>query len=80
MSKRAKLLERVLNNPANVRFQEIQKLLELAGFKLERVTGDHYIFKKTGYRPISVPYTQPVKSHIVREVIKIVQDMSGEQD
>ncbi len=80
MSKRAKLLERVLNNPANVRFQEIRKLLELSGYAFVRTTGDHYIFKKPGYRPISVPYTQPVKSYIVREVIKIVQDMSGEQD
>jgi hypothetical protein len=28
MSKKDKLLRQILNNPANVRFQEMQKLLE----------------------------------------------------
>jgi predicted RNA binding protein YcfA (HicA-like mRNA interferase family) len=80
MTKKDKLIKRILNNPANVRFQEIQKLLEQYGFRLERVTGDHYIFRKPGFRPISVPYTQPVRSYVVREVIKIVSEIIDLED
>jgi hypothetical protein len=80
MTKKDKLFKRILNNPADVRFQEIQKLLEQYEFGLERVTGDHYIFRKPGFRPISVPYTMPVRSYIVREVIKIVNEIIDLED
>jgi predicted RNA binding protein YcfA (HicA-like mRNA interferase family) len=80
MSKKDKLLRRILDNPTNVRFQELQKLLDQYGFILERVTGDHYIYKKPGFRPISVPFTHPVKSYVVREVIKIIRNFIDPED
>jgi predicted RNA binding protein YcfA (HicA-like mRNA interferase family) len=45
MSKIGKLLERIKNNPRNVRFEEIESLLSGLGFKI-RSKGSHYTFKK----------------------------------
>ncbi|MCJ7510087.1 MAG: type II toxin-antitoxin system HicA family toxin [Dehalococcoidia bacterium] len=39
---------------ANVRFRELQSLVETAGWKLDRVNGSHHIFLKPGRRPISI--------------------------
>lgn len=39
---------------ANVRFRELQSLVEAAGWKLDRVGGSHYIFVKPGRMPLSM--------------------------
>jgi predicted RNA binding protein YcfA (HicA-like mRNA interferase family) len=39
-----KLLERVLRNPANVRFAEFAGLVKAFGFEPTRVSGSHHIF------------------------------------
>ncbi|MGB6017198.1 MAG: type II toxin-antitoxin system HicA family toxin, partial [Nodosilinea sp.] len=46
MTKREKLRERLKNNPNNVRFSDIRKLLEYEDFELDRTTGSHHIFVK----------------------------------
>ncbi|ASC71106.1 hypothetical protein XM38_020560 [Halomicronema hongdechloris C2206] len=44
MSKRQKLLQQVLNNPKNVSFKDMMRLIEAFGFTLARVNGSHHIF------------------------------------
>jgi hypothetical protein len=46
--KARKLLAKVLASPANVRFKEMQKLVEAFGFQLFRVTGSHHIYGRAG--------------------------------
>ena len=43
--KNQKLLEKIVRNPNDVRFNEIISLLEAFGFKLKRIKGSHHIFK-----------------------------------
>jgi len=45
MSKIDKLLQRTRNNPKNVRFEDIESLLNGLGFKI-RSRGSHYTFRK----------------------------------
>ncbi len=45
MSKTNKLLQRIKDNPKNVRFEDIESLLDGLGFKI-RSKGSHYTFKK----------------------------------
>jgi predicted RNA binding protein YcfA (HicA-like mRNA interferase family) len=44
MNKR-KLLERVRNNPRDVRFTDLEVLIEAFGYTLNRTTGSHRIFE-----------------------------------
>lgn len=39
-----KLLQKILNNPKNVRYSEIKTCAESFGFKLGRINGSHHIF------------------------------------
>ncbi len=45
MPKMEKLLQKISDNPHNVRFQDIESLLTGLGFE-RRSRGSHYIFKK----------------------------------
>jgi predicted RNA binding protein YcfA (HicA-like mRNA interferase family) len=45
MSKRRKLLQRIRQNPKNVSFEDLQKLLEMYNFVLKRSRGSHRSFK-----------------------------------
>jgi hypothetical protein len=48
MSKKAKLLDAVRKNPRDVRFTELQSLLEQSGFVLARISGSHHIYRRSG--------------------------------
>ena len=43
-----KILAKVLDSPANVRFAEIQRLVDAFGFRLLRVSGSHHIYGRLG--------------------------------
>ena len=47
MQKR-KLLAHLKNNPRGATFDDIRTLLSQEGFELDRVTGSHHIFKRSG--------------------------------
>lgn len=44
MSKKRKLLEKVLSGSKNIQFNELVTLVEAFGFSLSRVNGSHHIF------------------------------------
>lgn len=43
--KRRKLLRRIVQNMKNIKFTDFVNLVEGFGFKLDRVSGSHHIFK-----------------------------------
>ena len=60
MSKLEKLLERVINNPKTVRFEELDKLLLRAGFsKRQSGKGSSHFYYSKGDKTLSVPYQKP---------------------
>jgi hypothetical protein len=58
MSKKAKRLEQIKNNPRAVRPEELEAALLDAGFTKRSGKGDHVIFKK-GEIKLSIDYRRP---------------------
>ncbi len=60
--------------PSEMRFSEVQKMLERAGYRLVRISGSHHCFAKPGETLLSIPVHQgKVKPFYVRHVEKICQ-------
>jgi len=67
-----KLVEKILRNPREVKFEELQRLLEGVGFVCRQPSGgsSHYTFRKPGSYPITVPKKKPVNQAYVKSIIK----------
>lgn len=52
MTRRQKLVEKIKNNPAGVRFQEICRLAEQLGFSKRGGKGSHIVYEKDGVEEI----------------------------
>jgi hypothetical protein len=75
LSKLQKLLLRIKNNPKTVSFDNIDRLLRLAGFEVRQPGGgsSHYFYRKNE-KCISVPYKRPfVREHYVKRVIELLE-------
>lgn len=75
MSKLKKLLQKIKNNPRQVRFEELDRILINSGFtrRQPRKGSSHYIYTKNASR-IVVPYHQPhIKAVYVERAIKILE-------
>ena len=73
MTKKQKLLEKIKNNPIDVTFSDIKKLLAEEGFMLQRITGSHHIFKKDDVIFVIPVHQNHVKSVYVKRVIKLIE-------
>ena len=71
MGKLQKLLDRIKRNPKTVRFDEIDKLLQKAGFIRSQPGGgsSHYIYRKGKYK-LAIPFRQPyiLQSYVIRAI------------
>jgi predicted RNA binding protein YcfA (HicA-like mRNA interferase family) len=74
---RRKLLERLKNNPRGATFDDIRRLLSQEGFELDRVTGSHHIFKRSGVTFVIPVHRNRVKSVYVKRVLELVEDAEG---
>ncbi|MCO5203134.1 MAG: type II toxin-antitoxin system HicA family toxin [Chloroflexi bacterium] len=68
--KRRELWRRLAERPRNVRFEEVDQLLRLSGWKLNHVRGSHYVYRSPEGRHLSIPrHGSPVKPGYVRAVL-----------
>ena len=74
MTKQLKLIEKLLQKPKGMRFDEIKSILENAGFKNVRSRGSHFVFKnsESGKRVIIPIHDNTVKKCYLEEIIKIL--------
>lgn len=75
MSQLEKLLQKIKNNPRQVRFTELDKILTRNGFKRRQPGGgsSHYIYTK-GEDSLVVPFNQPhIKAVYVERAIKLLE-------
>nr|WP_315024806.1 toxin HicA [uncultured Aminipila sp.] len=78
MSKKEKLLLKIKNNPINIRFEVLEKLLISYDF-IERQPGggsSHHIFCKEEYQ-ISIPYKIPMNKIYVKRTIEIIEELEA---
>jgi predicted RNA binding protein YcfA (HicA-like mRNA interferase family) len=82
MTKIDKLLARIRNNPKNVTFDDLRKVLEAYGFELRRSEGSHRMFKS----PLApdtllvIPFKRPyVKVKYVEDALALIDKIDREQ-
>ena len=75
MSKFDKLLQRIKNLDKNLRFQEISRILEAYGYRMNAPHGgsSHCTFRKDGDMPITIPRHDPVKPIYVLMVKAVIE-------
>lgn len=84
MSKWDKLICRIKTLSADVRFEELRKVLEEYGYIMNgpRNGSSHYTFRKTGCRSITIPKHKTIKKVYVELVKEIVEseETNGENN
>lgn len=75
MSKWDKLLQRIYLLSKDLRFDELRKVLESYGYTMYAPRGgsSHYIFRKAGCQPITIPKHEPIKRVYVEMVRRVVE-------
>ena len=78
MSKQDKLLDGIRNNPKNVRFETIQKVLLNHGFSETSPRGgsSHYTYHRGMYR-VTVPKENPVNAIYIKKAINILDRLEA---
>lgn len=79
MSKKQKLLERLLQKPKDLRFSELESVLLSYGYVLDRIKGSHAVFIKDGYPMLTIPRKDPVKSYLINQVLTAIEDLIDEK-
>lgn len=77
MAQKERLLEKLNENPTNVRFEDLDRLLQEYGFECRqpRGGGSHYTYKRKGCRPITIPKHRPVKSVYVKRALALIENL-----
>jgi transcription-repair coupling factor (superfamily II helicase) len=83
MSKSDKLLSQIINNPRDVRFDDLNKLLIRYGFerRQSRRGSSHYTYSHSNLVDIlTIPFNRPVNVEYVKRAIDAIQkvDMSAD--
>ncbi|MBU1699809.1 MAG: type II toxin-antitoxin system HicA family toxin [Candidatus Eisenbacteria bacterium] len=78
MNRRLKLLEKALNDPGSLRFQEARRLAENFGFELRRVRGSHHIFTRDGFDGVLNLQIDKglAKDYQVRQLLAALRDLN----
>ncbi len=79
MSKHEKLLKSIRNNPSNVKFENLQKLLLHYGFteRQPRSGSSHFTYTKNE-TIITIPKKKPVNKIYVKQVLKLIDEMEND--
>ena len=75
MSKWDKLLEKICPLSKDMRFDELRKVLESYGYRMNQPKGgsSHCTFRKKGCSPITIPKHEPIKKVYVEMVKEMVE-------
>ncbi len=76
MSKKEKLLAKMRRLPPTARFEDVETLLKLYGFKESRSNGSHHVFKKEGCGRLTVPKLggKMVKREYIKQVLQELEE------
>ena len=73
---RRELWKRVKQHRKSVKFEELTRLLEAYGWKLDRVKGSHHVYK-LGSETLTVPYKRPT---VLPIYVQKVLDLTDQDD
>lgn len=72
MSRHTKAIQRIINNPKNVSFENLDKILRGIGYESRNNGSSHFVYSKAGCFPITIPKHKPVKEIYVKKVIELL--------
>lgn len=78
MTKCDKRLQKLRQNPKNVTFEELRKILEDHGFWLDRIAGSHHIIQQEiGERAwtLTIPFNRPIKIAYVKQTLQAIDEI-----
>lgn len=75
MGKLEKLVQQFLNQPPEVRFEDVVYILSAFGFEEKRSKGSHHSFRDSQGRKITVPKKggQKVKGVYVQQIVELLK-------
>ena len=75
MSRWDKLIQEILNEDGNLRFEDLCKALEKMGYTARQPRGgsSHYTYRKPGSMPITIPKHYPINKAYIAMVAEIVR-------
>jgi predicted RNA binding protein YcfA (HicA-like mRNA interferase family) len=75
MTKYQKFIEKLRQNPKNVRFEEIDSLLQRLGFE-KRQRGSHVTYLISGKPPMTIPIRKPfILPVYVKQVLQMLDEL-----
>lgn len=76
MSKKEKEFEKIKNNPKNIKFTTIDKLLRQYGFTVRQPKGgsSHYIYKKDKLT-LTIPKHNPVREVYIKKAVQFIEEV-----
>ena len=76
MSRKRKLLDKVLAGTHNLRFEELCRLAEAFGYRLDRVSGSHHIYEHPlADRPLNLQNVGgKAKAYQVRQFLRDIEE------
>ena len=83
MTRREKRRQKIEQNPRQVMFSDLRRLLEDYGFVLKRTRGSHHSFVHEGgdrKRLLVVPYKKPLNPVYVRKALALIDQIEVEQN
>ena len=81
MSKKEKIIQKLRQNPQNVRFKEIDSLLCSLGFKKRQRGTSHVIYTIPGKYPLSIPFRKPfILPVYVKQVLQLLDELNDIND
>jgi len=73
---RREFRRRLAQRPDSVRFEELERLLDLYGWKPDRSRGSHFVFRR-GSEKVVIPRRRP---HVLAVYVRLVLARTGEDD
>jgi predicted RNA binding protein YcfA (HicA-like mRNA interferase family) len=73
---RREFRRRLAQRPNSVRFEELERLLDLYGWEPDRSRGSHFVFRR-GSEKIVIPRRRP---HVLAVYVRLVLSRTGEDD
>jgi predicted RNA binding protein YcfA (HicA-like mRNA interferase family) len=74
MGKSDKIFKKMQDNPKNVDFKQLRKVLESSGYECINTGGSHFVFRKDRFPSITIPFKRPIKIIYVKKVLKILEN------
>jgi predicted RNA binding protein YcfA (HicA-like mRNA interferase family) len=72
MSRKDKLIKSIQNNPKDVNFDDLKKVLLDYGYEVENTGGSHWVFRKENFETQVIPRKKPVKAIYVIRALKAI--------